>query len=177
MGIYRLHESGISGSRRDELFGSWRSGQASRWPSASIDKLAFELRQSCLFDGDLRATRSSGYVEIVRGAKLWASVAEAIFQEKFSSGTDRRHFCAGVLWREDGVFKVRTTGDQGVRHSTSMVKANCPIRYSSRAGGASHSRRSGDRAIAQRVGMAGPGRSGCLCRPPPILLLKPAIRN
>ena len=52
---------------------------------------------------------------------------EAVFQEKFSKRTDRRHFLRGVLWREDGVFKVRTTGDQGSGILTSMVKANCLI--------------------------------------------------
>ena len=53
--------------------------------------------------------------------------AEAAFQEKFSKRTDRRHFLRGVLWREDGVFKVRTTGDQGSGILTSLVKANCLI--------------------------------------------------
>jgi molybdopterin molybdotransferase len=52
---------------------------------------------------------------------------EAAFQEKFSKRTDRRHFLRGVLWREGGVFKVRTTGDQGSGILTSMVKANCLI--------------------------------------------------
>ena len=52
---------------------------------------------------------------------------EAQFQETFSKRPDRRHFLRGVLWREDGVFKVRTTGDQGSGILTSMVKANCLI--------------------------------------------------
>jgi molybdopterin molybdotransferase len=52
---------------------------------------------------------------------------EAFFQEQFSKRTDRRHFLRGILWREDGVFKVRTTGDQGSGILTSMVKANCLI--------------------------------------------------
>jgi molybdopterin molybdotransferase len=50
-----------------------------------------------------------------------------LFQEQFSKRTDRRHFLRGVLWTEDGVFKVRTTGDQGSGILTSMVKANCLI--------------------------------------------------
>ncbi len=54
-------------------------------------------------------------------------VLQAIFQEKFSKRTDRRHFLRGILTREDGVFKVRTTGDQGSGILTSMVKANCLI--------------------------------------------------
>jgi molybdopterin molybdotransferase len=52
---------------------------------------------------------------------------EAAFQEKFSKRTDRRHFLRGVLWREGGAFKVRTTGPQGSGILTSMVKANCLI--------------------------------------------------
>ncbi|MGH7260091.1 MAG: molybdopterin molybdotransferase MoeA [Nitrospiraceae bacterium] len=54
-------------------------------------------------------------------------VVQAQFQEKFSKRTDRRHFLRGVLTREDGVFKVRTTGDQGSGILTSMIKANCLI--------------------------------------------------
>ena len=54
-------------------------------------------------------------------------LVQAIFQEKFSKRTDRRHFLRGVLWNEEGVFKVRTTGDQGSGILTSMVKANCLI--------------------------------------------------
>ncbi len=54
-------------------------------------------------------------------------VVQAVFQEKFSKRTDRRHFLRGILTREDGVFKVRTTGDQGSGILTSMVKANCLI--------------------------------------------------
>ncbi len=54
-------------------------------------------------------------------------VVQAIFQEKFSKKPDRRHFLRGILTREDGVFTVRTTGDQGSGILTSMVKANCLI--------------------------------------------------
>lgn len=54
-------------------------------------------------------------------------VLQAIFQETFSKRTDRRHFLRGILTREEGVFKVRTTGDQGSGILTSMVKANCLI--------------------------------------------------
>ncbi|MEE8606168.1 MAG: gephyrin-like molybdotransferase Glp [Nitrospiraceae bacterium] len=54
-------------------------------------------------------------------------VVKAVFQEKFSKGTDRRHFLRGILTREDGVLKVRTTGGQGSGILTSMVKANCLI--------------------------------------------------
>jgi molybdopterin molybdotransferase len=54
-------------------------------------------------------------------------VVQAIFQEKFSKRTDRRHFLRGVLTQEEGVFKVRTTGAQGSGILTSMVKANCLI--------------------------------------------------
>ena len=54
-------------------------------------------------------------------------LVDAVFQEKFSKRTDRRHFLRGVLTREEGVFKVRTTGDQGSGILTSMVKANCLI--------------------------------------------------
>jgi molybdopterin molybdotransferase len=50
-----------------------------------------------------------------------------MFQEKFSKRPDRRHFLRGVLTREEGTFKVRTTGDQGSGILTSMVKANCLI--------------------------------------------------
>lgn len=55
------------------------------------------------------------------------SVVQAIFLEKFSKRTDRRHFLRGVLTQEEGVFKVRTTGAQGSGILTSMVKANCLI--------------------------------------------------
>jgi molybdopterin molybdotransferase len=54
-------------------------------------------------------------------------LVQAQFQENFSKRTDRRHFLRGILWAEDGVFKVRTTGDQGSGILTSMVKANCLI--------------------------------------------------
>jgi molybdopterin molybdotransferase len=54
-------------------------------------------------------------------------VVQAIFQEGFSKRADRRHFLRGILTREDGAFKVRTTGDQGSGILTSMVKANCLI--------------------------------------------------
>jgi molybdopterin molybdotransferase len=54
-------------------------------------------------------------------------VMDAVFQETFSKRPDRRHFLRGVLTREEGVFKVRTTGGQGSGILTSMVKANCLI--------------------------------------------------
>lgn len=54
-------------------------------------------------------------------------VVQAEFQEQFSKRTDRRHFLRGVLTREGGTFRVRTTGDQGSGILTSMVKANCLI--------------------------------------------------
>ena len=54
-------------------------------------------------------------------------LVQAVIQEKFSKRTDRRHFLRGVLTREEGVFKVRTTGAQGSGILTSMVKANCLI--------------------------------------------------
>jgi molybdopterin molybdotransferase len=54
-------------------------------------------------------------------------VVQAVFQETFSKRGDRRHFLRGILTREEGVFKVRTTGDQGSGILTSMVKANCLI--------------------------------------------------
>ena len=54
-------------------------------------------------------------------------VVQAQMQEKFSKRNDRRHFLRGVLTREEGVFKVRTTGEQGSGMLTSMVKANCLI--------------------------------------------------
>ena len=75
------------------------------------------------------------FEQLVRPAMLKLSGAsgygrpmlQAEFQEKFSKRNDRRHFLRGVLWREGGVFKVRTTGDQGSGILTSMVKANCLI--------------------------------------------------
>lgn len=54
-------------------------------------------------------------------------VVQAVFQERFFKRTDRRHFLRGILTMEEGVFKVRTTGDQGSGILTSMVKANCLI--------------------------------------------------
>ncbi|MEK9140876.1 MAG: molybdopterin molybdotransferase MoeA, partial [Nitrospirota bacterium] len=54
-------------------------------------------------------------------------VVQALFQERFSKRGDRRHFLRGILTREDGVLKVRTTGNQGSGILTSMVKANCLI--------------------------------------------------
>jgi molybdopterin molybdotransferase len=54
-------------------------------------------------------------------------VVQAIFQGTFSKRGDRRHFLRGILTNEEGVFKVRTTGDQGSGILTSMVKANCLI--------------------------------------------------
>jgi molybdopterin molybdotransferase len=75
------------------------------------------------------------FEQLVRPAMLKMSghrsygrpLVQAVFQEKFSKRTDRRHFLRGVLTREDGVFKVRTTGAQGSGILTSMVKANCLI--------------------------------------------------
>ncbi len=75
------------------------------------------------------------FEQLVRPAMLKMSghrsygrpVVQAIFQEKFSKRTDRRHFLRGVLTREEGVFTVRTTGAQGSGILTSMVKANCLI--------------------------------------------------
>ena len=75
------------------------------------------------------------FEQLVRPAMLKMSghrsygrpVVQAIFQERFSKRTDRRHFLRGVLTRDDGVFKVRTTGAQGSGMLTSMVKANCLI--------------------------------------------------
>ena len=54
-------------------------------------------------------------------------VVQALFQERFSKRGDRRHFLRGILTRDEGVFTVRTTGDQGSGILTSMVKANCLI--------------------------------------------------
>ena len=54
-------------------------------------------------------------------------VIDAVFQETFSKRPDRRHFLRGILTREKGIFKVRTTGGQGSGILTSMVKANCLI--------------------------------------------------
>jgi molybdopterin molybdotransferase len=54
-------------------------------------------------------------------------IVQAQIQERFTKRNDRRHFLRGVLTREDGVFKVRTTGEQGSGILTSMVKANCLI--------------------------------------------------
>ena len=51
-------------------------------------------------------------------------VVQALFQEKFSKRPDRRHFLRGVLWMENGMLMVRTTGSQGSGILTSMVKAN-----------------------------------------------------
>jgi molybdopterin molybdotransferase len=75
------------------------------------------------------------FEQLVRPAMLKMSghrsygrpVVQAVFQEKFSKRTDRRHFLRGVLTQEEGVFKVRTTGAQGSGILTSMVKANCLI--------------------------------------------------
>jgi len=75
------------------------------------------------------------FEQLVRPAMLKMSghrsygrpLVQAVFQEQFSKRTDRRHFLRGVLTREEGVFKVRTTGDQGSGILTSMVKANCLI--------------------------------------------------
>jgi molybdopterin molybdotransferase len=75
------------------------------------------------------------FEQLVRPAMLKMSghrsygrpVVQAIFQERFSKRTDRRHFLRGVLTQEEGVFKVRTTGAQGSGILTSMVKANCLI--------------------------------------------------
>ncbi|GKS59152.1 molybdopterin molybdenumtransferase MoeA [Nitrospira sp.] len=75
------------------------------------------------------------FEQLVRPAMLKMSgcrrygrpVVQAVFQEKFAKRTDRRHFLRGILTREEGVFKVRTTGDQGSGILTSMVKANCLI--------------------------------------------------
>ena len=54
-------------------------------------------------------------------------VVQAEIQEKFTKRNDRRHFLRGILTREQGVLKVRTTGEQGSGILTSMVKANCLI--------------------------------------------------
>ncbi|MGH7163936.1 MAG: molybdopterin molybdotransferase MoeA [Nitrospiraceae bacterium] len=72
------------------------------------------------------------FEQLVRPAMLKMSghrsygrpVVKALFQEKFSKRPDRRHFLRGILSLEDGVLKVRTTGEQGSGILTSMVKAN-----------------------------------------------------
>jgi molybdopterin molybdotransferase len=51
-------------------------------------------------------------------------VVQALFQERFSKRPDRRHFLRGILWMENGMLMVRTTGNQGSGILTSMVKAN-----------------------------------------------------
>jgi molybdopterin molybdotransferase len=59
------------------------------------------------------------------GHRTWERpVVQAVFQEKFSKHTDRRHFLRGILKRENGVLTVRTTGSQGSGILTSMVRAN-----------------------------------------------------
>lgn len=75
------------------------------------------------------------FEQLVRPAMLKMSgqrsygrpAVQALFQEKFSKRNDRRHFLRGILSREEGVLKVRTTGEQGSGILTSMVKANCLI--------------------------------------------------
>src|SRR5213594_1459180 len=72
------------------------------------------------------------FEQLVRPAMLKMSghrsygrpVVQAVFQEKFSKRTDRRHFLRGILRRENNVLTVRTTGDQGSGILTSMVKEN-----------------------------------------------------
>lgn len=51
-------------------------------------------------------------------------VVQALFQETLSKRPDRRHFLRGILWMENGMLMVRTTGSQGSGILTSMVKAN-----------------------------------------------------
>lgn len=59
------------------------------------------------------------------GHQSWKRpVVQAVFQEKFTKHTDRRHFLRGILKRENGTLTVRTTGGQGSGILTSMVKAN-----------------------------------------------------
>ena len=59
------------------------------------------------------------------GHRTWERpMVKAIFKEKFSKQTDRRHFLRGVLAYENGDLVVRTTGKQGSGILTSMVKAN-----------------------------------------------------
>jgi len=55
---------------------------------------------------------------------LTRPVVQALFQERFSKRPDRRHFLRGILWMENGMLMVRTTGSQGSGILTSMVKAN-----------------------------------------------------
>jgi len=55
---------------------------------------------------------------------LHRPVVQALFQERFSKRPDRRHFLRGVLWMENDMLMVRTTGSQGSGILTSMVKAN-----------------------------------------------------
>ena len=72
------------------------------------------------------------FEQLVRPAMLKMSgnqvltrpVVQAIFQERFSKRPDRQHFLRGVLWMENGMLMVRTTGPQGSGILTSMVKAN-----------------------------------------------------
>jgi molybdopterin molybdotransferase len=87
---------------------------------------------------------------------------QALFQEEFSKRPDRRHFLRGVLTWEDGVFKVRTTGDQGSGILTSMVKANCLIDVPTEA----ERLNPGDRVSVQLLSgeawatQSGPGHTG-----------------
>ena len=55
-------------------------------------------------------------------------VVQAEIQEKFTKRNDRRHFLRGILTREQGVLKVRTTGEQGSGILTSIVQSELPDR-------------------------------------------------
>ena len=59
--------------------------------------------------------------------RVWASYAAGGVSGKIFENEPTAGIFRGVLWREGGVFKVRTTGDQGSGILTSMVKANCLI--------------------------------------------------
>src|SRR2546422_4561172 len=125
-------------------FYSWSPMEADyRKSSFQVREIVLRLRTLCrsvaflFFSSRRRHTRCSrdwssdvcssdlpAILKMCGSQMLNRPVVQALFQEKFSKRPDRRHFLRGILWMENGMLMVRTTGSQGSGILTSMVKAN-----------------------------------------------------
>jgi molybdopterin molybdotransferase len=129
-GGLRLHESGFSGFRRRDEFlevgDSPRSAACLRKDSGQTGiRVTGESR---LLDGDLRAIGPACHAETGREREdMGVRCLRRCFRRSFRSEPIAVIFSAGCCGGKNGVFKVRTTGDQGSGILTSMVKANCLI--------------------------------------------------
>lgn len=103
--------------------GSWRSAQVSRLPSErDSGKLAFGLpgnpvSSMVTFEQLVRPAM----LKLARARGYGRPLLEAVFPGEVFEANRSPSFSPRGMWREDGVFKVRTTGDQGSGILTSTV--------------------------------------------------------